>query len=414
LLLAAGSAAAGGIGEGRKAPLRVWVLGPDASAEASYADFRASLDAFRKAHPRRRVDAAALPAAGYGERLEAALAADGGPDVFVAFGAARLRPLVTAGRILELDPYLDASLRSRLLPGMTDNFVFDGKTYGLPFGAHAAALFCNRDLFHSSGIADLPASFEALVQAARTFRSGGAAAFALGYRERWPAALFFEALAARHAGGGAAVRERVAAGRFADPAFLAAAYDVKRLVDAGAFRADAASLSMFAEGLTAFRQGRAAMIYHGSWLAGVLDDATSAVRGLVEVAAFPGAATAAAPGADSQAILWGGAFSALCVNAKSGSPADAAEFVKEIALRQDRIAWKSGTSLPSYRGTRDGDGAGTGLDAQVAVLMEKSAGLAPNWDLLLGDKAAQAYLDAVAGLFRGALTPERFVASLGR
>ena len=424
LALAAIPAAGRGILEARRTPLRVWVIGPDASAEATWTDFQAALEGLRKSDPRLRVEVKAFPADGYGERLASALAAADGPDAFSFWGGSRLRPLVADGRILALDPYLDDAFRSRLLPGLAEEFLVDGKTCGLPFGAHAAVLFCNRDLFRSYGL-ETPGAFDGLLEAVRTFRRGGTTAFAMGDRERWPAALFFETLAARRAGSGAAVRERVLAGKFDDPAFLAAAHDVKRLVDAGAFRAEAADRSLFAEGIEAFRDGRAAMMYQGSWLAGSLEGDGSRVKGRVDVAAFPGAATAAAPGAATAAApgaataaagssLWGGAFLGLCVNARGAHAADAAAFVKEIAPLQDRIACRSGTSLPCFLGSREANGMGTDLGSRMAALMERSADHAPNWDMLLEEKAERAYLEAVAGLFRGAVTPEAFVASLGR
>lgn len=380
----------------------MWVIGPDASAEASYDDFQAALAAYRRANPFRRVEAEAFPAEGYGERLSAALAAHGGPDVFASYGGFRLRTLAADGRVLALDPYLDEPARSLLPPALRDEFLFDGRTFGLPFGAHAAALLYNRSVLNGYGLA-APAGFDGLLGLVGTLRNLGVLPFALGNRERWPAALFFETLAARRAGSAEAVRQRVLAGRFEDPAFLAAAEDVKRLVDAGAFRSDAADLSMFTEGLADFREGRAAMMYHGSWLAGALEDGPSPVRGAVEAAAFPGAPA-----------LWGGAFAGLCVNAESARPAEAAEFARDLSRLQDGIAWRSGTSLPVYRDSMEGDATGTDLSRGIAALLRKSDALAPNWDLLLEEKAEQRYLDAVAALLRGTLTPQRFAASLGR
>ncbi|MEM9188603.1 MAG: extracellular solute-binding protein [Myxococcota bacterium] len=120
--------------------LRLWHAYDGAEAEG----LEAACRAFEAAHPGVRVDTVGSPFGAYAARLETAIPAGVGPDVFID-AHERLSDFVPAGLV---EPYGAIGLGTRLDAGTESLEVLslDGTLYGLPLALKSAALYINNDL----------------------------------------------------------------------------------------------------------------------------------------------------------------------------------------------------------------------------------------------------------------------------
>jgi raffinose/stachyose/melibiose transport system substrate-binding protein len=196
-------------------------------------------------------------------------AANNTPDMFFTWEEGFLDPFVRSGKVLPLDSMIDSS---KFIPGILDHVTVDGSIYAMPLAQTVELVFYNKELFESNGISE-PQTMDELLEAVRIFRSQGIVPFALGNKEVWPAGLILNTLAYRYGGG--SLFGAVADGdeSFTNKAFVSAARDFKRLVDAGAFEPNANSIDLETS-RRAFMEGRSAMWVIGSWEMSVLTDKT--------------------------------------------------------------------------------------------------------------------------------------------
>ena len=407
VLMAVGLSWAGGQREPPKeVTLELWNLWPDATSEPSYTDFNAALKEWEAQNPNIKIKVDSVTNDLYKPKIQTALAADQAPDIFAIFGAAFSEPFVKAGKLLALDPYLDADYKAKILPGQLVFFTYGGKVYGLPTGSSAAWIYANRDLFQKYGIA-YPKDFNELLDVVKKFKAQGLVPFAMGNKERWPIILFYEALAVRH-GGQKAILDGLSSRKMTDPAFLEAAIDIENLANAGAFRPDVLGISMFAEPVTEFKMGKNPMMYHGSWLASGMETDDSAIKGKVDVLRLPGVSG----GKGSELDTWGGAFGMFSVNAKSKFIKEAVEATKFITLNQNKWGYINGTGLPSFKVPVEPSQIKSDINKQIVKLMENTTSLTIGWDLLMDQTDAQNYLDNISSLLGGKITAQQFVKTL--
>ncbi len=138
------------------APLHVWHSYRDAEERT----LTALLEAFAKAHPEYQVEALAIPYDAMVSKLNSAIPAGHGPDLFV-FAQSQVGEWAEAGQLKALDQYdapATAALRARFFPNAWDALTYGGHVYGLPLSLKCAALFYNRTL-----VSEPPTTTDALL-----------------------------------------------------------------------------------------------------------------------------------------------------------------------------------------------------------------------------------------------------------
>jgi raffinose/stachyose/melibiose transport system substrate-binding protein len=187
-------------------------------------------------------------------------AANNAPDMFFTYEEGFLAPFVKSGHILPLNDLVDTS---KFEGNILEHVTFDGKVFALPLARTTQLVYYNKALFKRYGL-EVPRTMDEMLQVVRILSSNAVVPFALGNKDHWTGGLYLGALAYRH--GGADIFYKVADGEinFSDPAFVHAAEDFKRLVDADAFEQDANGMSL-EDARKMFINGQAAMWVMGSW-----------------------------------------------------------------------------------------------------------------------------------------------------
>jgi multiple sugar transport system substrate-binding protein len=79
-----------------------------------------------------------------------------------------------------LDSYVTDEFKGRFIDTFLSPSIMDGKTYGLPIAASARAMYYNKDLLEKAGVANPPATWTELQDAARKIKALGPDAFGFG------------------------------------------------------------------------------------------------------------------------------------------------------------------------------------------------------------------------------------------
>ena len=100
------------------------------------------------------------------------------PDIIDIQGGLWLE-YASKGGLVDLTPYIkrDAAYTNRIYPDVLNNWVFEGKNYGVPFYISKTLLFYNKLLLKEAGLSGPPASFEQLIDYAYKMTKGEKSGF---------------------------------------------------------------------------------------------------------------------------------------------------------------------------------------------------------------------------------------------
>ncbi|WP_322788629.1 ABC transporter substrate-binding protein [Paraburkholderia megapolitana] len=115
------------------------------------------------------------------------------PDVVTWYAGHRMAPFVDAGLFEDVSDIwakngLDQSLKSAA-PAMTLN----GKKWGIPYTYYAWGIYYRKDLFAKLGI-EPPTTWKALLDACAKLKANGITPFAIGTKQTWTTASWFDYL----------------------------------------------------------------------------------------------------------------------------------------------------------------------------------------------------------------------------
>lgn len=130
-----------------------------------------ALDEFETLHPNISVVDHGMEGNTYKTKIETDFTGTASDvDVFFYWAPGRVRQLLRADAVLPVDSYVTDETLQDILPGMTDNFVIDGKLYALPMSSSTMVLFCNKKLFDRCSLT-LPKTWKDLEACTSVFKS---------------------------------------------------------------------------------------------------------------------------------------------------------------------------------------------------------------------------------------------------
>jgi raffinose/stachyose/melibiose transport system substrate-binding protein len=231
--------------------------------------FRASFDAWNKAHPTEKIAGTFFANDAYKQKVRTAIGAGKGPTLIYGWGGGILKAYVDAGQVADItaDVNADPALKSRFLPSIAATGIIDNKVYALPNNAmQPVVLYYNKDVFKKAGLQP-PATFDDLLSVIPKLKAAGVAALSLAGQSKWPDLMWEEYLVDRI--GGPTVFDNIAANKpnaWSDPAVIEANTKIQQLVDAGSFAKGFSSITADSNAdLALLYTGKAAMLLQGSW-----------------------------------------------------------------------------------------------------------------------------------------------------
>lgn len=384
--------------------IKVWTLWTDTTDDVNAVAFRKALESAQTDLPDIVIEHDATENEAYKTKIKTAMAADDAPDVFFAWGAGFVKQFVDAGKVEPLDEYMTDGTADRMKGGANTNFVFNGNTYGITFSQWVASLYCNRALFDEYGV-QIPATYDDLMQAVKTFNANDVYPITVGGKDKWPAMFWQNAFAIRTAGAETCNAALAGEASFDTPDFVESAQLLADLVDEEAFVDGALGLD-YNESGALYLEGQAAMYYMGNWFAGDIAGHESDIAENTVVARFP----VVANGKGDETQYLGGSIDGLCVSANSKHKEAAATVAKYLMEQVARNLAAAGEGLPTWN-TDDVVSEKTNpVIDQIKSQISNSTGYVLAWDTFLSGADADDHKNYVASIFGQELSADEFAA----
>lgn len=205
------------------------------------------------------------------------------PDVVFWFAGNRMRQFVVPGLLDDVSALFTSSVRASMHPAALDLVTFDGRQYGVPYQHYQVGLYLRSDVLASAGIAQSPRTWEELVSACDRLKGHDIEPFAIGTRDLWPAAAWFDYLDLRE--NGLAFHMDLMQGRvpYTDRRVRRVFDRWRTLIERNCFSRNHAS-SSWQESQALLYQGKAAMMLIGNY---IVPNFPPEVRERMVFAAFP-------------------------------------------------------------------------------------------------------------------------------
>jgi len=187
------------------------------------------------------------------------------PDVVFWFAGERMRQFVRPGLLEDVSDVYGSAAKAALHRSAVDLVSVGSRQYGVPYTYYQVGFFARRDLLTAAGFPEMPQTWGELVAACDRLRGDGLEPIAIGTRDLWPAAAWFDYLDMRL--NGLAFHMDLMAGRIAytDPRVRAVFAPWRTLLDHDCFSHFHAS-SSWQESQALLYQRRSAMMLIGNYI----------------------------------------------------------------------------------------------------------------------------------------------------
>ncbi|CAG9212736.1 Extracellular solute-binding protein family 1 [Paraburkholderia sabiae] len=224
------------------------------------------IDDFKKAHPDIDVKASFIDEEAYKVQLPGWLSTVP-PDVLNWHNGERMAYYARRGLFEDLSGDWKKNGWDNMYASTKESSTYNGKQYAAPTVYYSWGLFYRKDLFQKAGIASEPKTWDQLMDACKKLKAAGITPFAVGGRDAWTLAGWFDYLDLRINGN--AFHQKLMAGEvpYTDPRVKKVYTTWKQLLDDKDFIDNSLSYDLDAAQPFLF-QGKAAMMLMGTFITG--------------------------------------------------------------------------------------------------------------------------------------------------
>ena len=328
--------------------------------------FKTLVSDFRAANPDVDVHLVIQDLPTYRKALPPSLDGDAAPDVFNWFAGDQLRMMAQRGQLDDLSDVWKANTWWNTFPSAA--ITVSGRQYALPYQYYPWGLFTRRDVLERAGIHEPPHDLTAIMTACSKLRKAGFTPIALGGKDGWPLAAWFDFIDMR--ANGYEYHQQLLDGKVSyNESNVRRAFAMwKQLIDAKCF--DPAALSTDEHNAEAqLYAGRAGMVLMGTIASASFPEI---VRPVIDYQRFPAidSGQAAAEAAPTDTFQ---------VAARARNKSDARRFLKFASSSAANA--KLAKSIGSFPTNKFAPVAGTVLDlASYKVLTDAKTNLVQGFD----------------------------------
>lgn len=256
----------------------------ETSSDLTTQQVKAAVEKFNEADNGYQIKVTSSDISNYYIKLNALVAADDMPDVFMCHPGNLMRNAAKAGVLMTLDDVLkEDGWYDTFNPAYFDSLKYEDQIVALPMEAASACVFYNKDIFAASGV-EIPSNWEEFNEVCQKIKDAGYAPIVTSGAEDWVIGILGGYLCDRNGGS---VNDIVnGAIEWTDQSFTDAGNCMLELVDAGFFQ-DAFVGDSNAQMTSKFITGQAAMMITGSWAISDINGEGSTVADVVGVFPFP-------------------------------------------------------------------------------------------------------------------------------
>jgi raffinose/stachyose/melibiose transport system substrate-binding protein len=265
-----------------------------------------TIASFEKAHPNVTIQNVPIQNEQFPTKIPLALESGNPPDIYQQWGGGAEATQVKSGKLTDMTSFTSSWISEIGQPAT--GWQVDGKQYGLPFDLHVVGFWYRKDLFAKAGISSPPTTIAELESDDAKLKAKGIAPIAVGSKDRWPDAFWWEYFALRECSN-ATLKQAMSSQDLSNACFKAASNDMTAFLKTNPFQTGyLGTPSQVGAGSSAgmVGSGKAAMELQGDWEPGVIDGLVSNGSQVnKELGWFPFPAVAGGQG-DPKAVLGGG------------------------------------------------------------------------------------------------------------
>ena len=363
---------------------------------------------FHNSHPNITVQVVPIQNEQFTTKIPVALQSSSPPDVYQQWGGGQLADQVQAGRVMDITndvkPWIDQ------IGSAATNWQVNGKQYGIPYSLGLVGFWYNKELFTKASISAPPATWDELLADVAKLKAAGIAPIALGGKDRWPDAFYWDYLAVRLCSK-STLQQASVDYKFTDSCWTQAGVKVKQLLDASPFQTGfLATPAQQGAGSSAglMGNGKAAMELQGHWNPGVMAGLTPDMKGLGDKLGWFTFPTVPGGSGVDGAMLGGGDGYSCSYKAPRQA---CVEFLKYISSVDVQKRWAAlNVGLPVTKGSEGGV-----ADPSLRNLIDirgKATFVQLYLDIAFSTSVGQALDDAIANQFAGSATPDQVVKAI--
>jgi raffinose/stachyose/melibiose transport system substrate-binding protein len=267
--------------------------------------FQNVIKTFEASHPNITITNVPLQNEQFKTKITPALRGSNPPDIFQQWGSGQQATQVKTGKLADLSTDVSSWVGQLGVPATA--WQTDGKWYGIPYDLHVVGFWYRKDLFAQAGITTPPTTITELVTDDNMLKAKGIAPIAVGMKDGWPGAFWWEYFAVRECSASdiATAMQTVNLGA---SCFTKASADLNAFIktqpfEKGYLGVPAQNIPSSSVGLLV--NGKAAMELQGDWDPGAGASLTSDKNVNSKLGWFPFPTVAGGAG-DPKAVLGGG------------------------------------------------------------------------------------------------------------
>jgi raffinose/stachyose/melibiose transport system substrate-binding protein len=352
-----GGSSSGGSSANGKVTLTWW---NNANTQPLLGVFTNVIKTFEAAHPNITIQNVPMQNEQFKTKITPALRSSSPPDIFQQWGSGQQATQVQSGKLTDISSYVSPWIGKLGVPAT--EWQTDGKWYGVPYDLHVVGFWYRKDLFAKAGITAPPTSIAELESDDAKLRAKGIAPIAVGSKDGWPDAFWWEYFAVRECPS-SDIKQAMSSVNLGASCFTKATADLTAFMKTNPFQTGfAGTPSQVGAGSSAgmVANGKAAMELQGDWDPGVMAGLTSDKSLYSNLGWFPFPAITGAAG-DQKAVLGGGDGYSCTTSAAEPACSQFLQYLTTPAVQKQII--DAGAGLP----------ANPAIAGSLAVPAEKQA-----------------------------------------
>jgi raffinose/stachyose/melibiose transport system substrate-binding protein len=367
--------------------------------------------AYMAAHPNVKLQISPIQSNDFKTKIPLALDSGNPPDIYQQWGGGQEATQIKSGKLVNLGKY-DSSWISELSTAAA-GWQVSGQQYGVPYDLHIVGFWYRKDLFAKAGITSPPTTLTALESDDAKLKAHGIAPIAIGSKDQWPDAFWWEYFALRECPT-SVLKSSMSAINLSDACFTRATADMAAFMKTNPFQQDfLGTPSQTGAGSSAgmLANGKAAMELQGDWDQGVIDGlvAPSQVSTVnSKMGWFPFPAITGGAG-DASTVLGGGDGFSCTTGAAEPACADFLGYIDSTAV-QEKLVQQGQVGLPANN-TASAVLTNQALKA-VAAARGSASYLQTYFDIAFPTNVGLNLDAAIAKYFAGKATGQQIVSSV--
>ncbi len=312
----------------------------NANAGPLFNVFTSLIKSYHKAHPNVTVSYVPIQNEDWDTKIQAALQGKKVPDIFFQRGSGYMAAQAKSGELANLAPYVSSWIseigtQKQLWENST------GQLYGVPYDLHAVGFWYRKDLFTRAGITSAPTTLPELNADISKLKSAGLAPIAVGSKDQWPDAFFYDYFVVRECSK-STIAAAVKANNANAGCFTKAGNDLQSFMASSPFQpAFLNTPSQVGAGSSAglVASGKAAMELQGDWDPSVMQALVPAgtwTADTTDLGWFPFPSVPGAAG-NGQAVLGGADGNSCSAKAPEPACADFLEYLDSPAAQKQIV-----------------------------------------------------------------------------